>query len=112
MGLVAFSFFHVFFSLETADEDRTIFSSQLLDNPTLLKASAASVLSIFPPRRSGHQRLLDTTELSKKSARVICTSSPRTIIVVAEVRRLFRRRRGGQAAEASVGPPALAGQPS
>ncbi len=39
MGLVTFSLFHVFFSLETADEERTIFSSQLLENPTLLKAT-------------------------------------------------------------------------
>ena len=32
MGLVTFSMFHLFFSLETADEERTIFSSQLLEN--------------------------------------------------------------------------------
>ena len=40
MGLVTFSLFHLFFSLETADEERTIFSSELLENPALLKASA------------------------------------------------------------------------
>ena len=33
MGLVTFSLFHVLFSLETADEDRTIFSSQLHREP-------------------------------------------------------------------------------
>ena len=38
MGLVTFSLFHLFFSLETANEERTIFSSELLENPTLLKA--------------------------------------------------------------------------
>jgi Ca2+-transporting ATPase len=112
MGLVAFSFFHVFFSLETADEDRTIFSSQLLDNPTLLKASAASVLSIFLATTFGPlERLLDTTELSVNQW-AICIIAASTIIVVAEVRRVFRRRRSAQAAGASVGPPALAGQPS
>ena len=47
MGLVTFSMFHLFFSLETADEERTIFSSQLLENGTLLKASGLSLLTIF-----------------------------------------------------------------
>src|SRR6187200_3239916 len=65
MGLVTFSLFHILFSLETADEDRTIFSSQLLENPTLLKASALSLLTVFLATTFGPlQRLLDTTELS------------------------------------------------
>ena len=65
MGLVTFSLFHVFFSLETADEERTIFSSQLLENPTLLKASGLSLLTVFLATTFGPlQRLLDTTELS------------------------------------------------
>ena len=48
MGLVTFSLLHVFFSLETADEERSIFSSQLIENPTLLKASAALVAVDLP----------------------------------------------------------------
>ena len=32
MGLVTFSMLHLFFSLETADEERTLFSSELLEN--------------------------------------------------------------------------------
>jgi Ca2+-transporting ATPase len=92
MGLVAFSLLHVFFSLETADEERTIFSSQLLDNPTLLKASAASVLTIFLATTFGPlQRILDTTELTVEQW-AICIVVGAVIIVVAEVRKLLRRR--------------------
>ena len=47
MGLVTFSFFNLFFSLETADPERTIFSSELLDNPMLLKTTGLSILTIF-----------------------------------------------------------------
>ena len=87
MGLVTFSLLHVFFSLETADEERTIFSSQLLENPTLLKASGLSLLTVFLATTFGPlQRLLDTTELAPAQW-AIC-------IVVAGVDP--RRRRGPQ----------------
>ena len=68
MGLVTFSLLHVFFSLETSDEERTIFSSQLLENPTLLKASGLSLLTVFLATTFGPlERLLDTTELEAGS---------------------------------------------
>jgi Ca2+-transporting ATPase len=62
MGLATFSIFHLFFSLETADPERTIFSSELLDNPTLLKATGFSILTIIlattfgPLQRPRHGR--------------------------------------------------------
>ena len=69
MGLVTFSLLHVFFSLETADEERTIFSSQLLENPTLLKASALSLLTVFLATTFGPlERILDTTELDARAS--------------------------------------------
>ena len=112
MGLVAFSLLHVFFSLETADEDRTIFSSQLLENPTLLKASALSLLTVFLATTFGPlQRLLDTTELSPAQW-AICIVVATSIIVVTEVRKLFRRRSAARAAEAPAGGGALASQAS
>ena len=84
--------FHLWFSLETSDEDRTIFSSELLENPTLLKASALSALTVFLATTFGPlQRILDTTELSSSNGR--SASSRARIIVVAEVRKIFRRRR-------------------
>src|SRR5436190_20132929 len=39
MGLVTFSIFNLLFSLETADEERTLFSSELLENQMLLKTT-------------------------------------------------------------------------
>ena len=84
MGLVTFSLFHLFFSLETSDEERTIFSSELLDNPMLLKTSALSLLTIFLATTFGPlQRVLDTVELTIDqwalwpSSRRRSSSSPR-----------------------------------
>jgi P-type Ca2+ transporter type 2C len=112
MGLVAFSLFHVFFSLETADEDRTIFSSQLLENPTLLKASGLSLLTVFLATTFGPlQRLLDTTELSATQW-AICIVLSASIIVITELRKVFRRRSAGRVAEAPASGTALASQAS
>src|SRR4029077_13745889 len=92
LGLVAFSLFHVFFSLETANEDRTIFSSELLENPTLLKASGLSLLTVFLATTFGPlQRILDTTELTVGQW-ALCIVLAASIIVVAEVRKVLRRR--------------------
>ena len=78
--------------VETADEERTIFSSQLLENPTLLKASAVSLLSVFLATTFGPlQRILDTTELNIQQWAISIVLSS-LIIVVAEARKLMRRR--------------------
>ncbi len=112
MGLVTFSLFHVFFSLETADEERTIFSSQLLENPTLLKASGLSLLTIFLATTFGPlQRMLDTTELSVDQW-AICIAVSASIIVIAELRKVLRRRSSAEAAQAALGAPARGGLPS
>jgi Ca2+-transporting ATPase len=110
MGLVTFSLLHLFFSLETADEERTIFSSQLLENPALLKASALSALTIFLATTfSPLQRVLDTTELNLEQW-AICLVAAASIIVVTEVRKIVRRRRPAPLPEAPK--VALEGQPS
>ena len=65
MGLATFSIFHLFFSLETADPERTIFSSELLDNPMLLKTTGVSILTILLATQFGPlQQILDTVELT------------------------------------------------
>jgi Ca2+-transporting ATPase len=100
----------VFFSLETANEDRTIFSSELLENPTLLKASGLSLLSVFLATTFGPlQRILDTTELTVDQW-ALCIVLASSIIVVAEVRKLLRRR--SSVAPAAGTPPALEAQAS
>ena len=112
MGLVTFSLLHVWFSLETADEERTIFSSQLAENPTLLKASGLSLLTVFLATTFGPlQRMLDTTELAVDQW-AICIAVSMSIIVIAELRKVVRRSRRGHAAQAPTTSPALGGQPS
>ncbi len=92
MGLVTFSLFHLFFSLETANEERTIFSSELLENPVLLKTSGLSLLTIFLATTFGPlQRVLDTVELTIEQW-AICGIVAALIIVVSEVRKVMRRR--------------------
>ena len=110
MALVTFSLFHLFFSLETADENRTIFSSELLENTALLKASAASLLSVFLATTFGPlQRLLDTVEITVEQW-AICILVAASIIVVAEIRKFLRRQRVVDAGP--VTQPELASQPS
>ena len=111
MGLVTFSMFHLFFSLETADEERTIFSSQLLENGTLLKASGLSLLTIFLSTTFGPlQRMLDTTELTVQQW-ALCIVVAFSVVVIAEIRKLFRRRRS-PAVEPPIQQPALGQQAS
>ncbi len=94
MGLVTFSLFHLFYSLETANAERTLFSSELLENPTLVKTSALSLLTIFLATAFGPlQRILDTVELTVDQW-AICGIVAASIIVVEEVRKVLRRRRG------------------
>jgi len=44
MGLVAFSLCNIWFALETSDEEKSMFSSETLQNPTLLKAVGIAFL--------------------------------------------------------------------
>jgi len=108
MGLVAFSLFHVFFSLETANAERTLFSSELLENPILLRAALLSLLTIFLATTFGPlQRLLDTVELSAQQW-VVCILVAASVIVIEEVRKLMRRR-STAAGEPAAPAPVVAG---
>ena len=109
MGFVTFSLMHLFFSLETANDERTLFSSELLENPTLLKTSGLSLLTIVLASTFGPlQRVLDTTDLGV-GLWGICIVLATSMIVIAEVRKLVRRaecnrrRRDGEAATARPG---------
>ena len=108
MGLVTFSLFHLFYSLETSNEERTLFSSELLENPMLVKTSLVSALTIFLATTFGPlQRILDTAELSIDQW-AICLVVGASIIVVAEVRKLFRRRAAASPTAPTVASPAAA----
>jgi Ca2+-transporting ATPase len=110
MGLVTFSMFHLFFSLETSNEERTIFSSELLENPILLRTSLVSLLTIFLATAFGPlQRILDTVDLTVEQW-AVCILVAASIIVVAEVRKFVRSRRA-PVAERPVAQPVLGSQP-
>ena len=44
MGVVVFSLGNIWFALETSNEERSFFSSETLENPTLLKGAAVAFL--------------------------------------------------------------------
>jgi Ca2+-transporting ATPase len=101
MGLVTFSIFHVFYSLETANAERTLFSSELIENPTLVKTTILSAITIFLATSFGPlQRLLDTTELSPEQW-TVCLVVAASIIVVEEARKFMRRRSAPEAGPAA-----------
>ncbi len=94
MGLVTFSIFHLFFSLETADPERTIFSSELIDNPMLLKTTGVSILTILLATQFGPlQRVLDTVELTVGQW-ALCVVVAASIVVICEVKKVLHIRTG------------------
>ncbi|MFL5750472.1 MAG: cation-translocating P-type ATPase [Chloroflexota bacterium] len=98
MGLTTFSLFHLFYALETANAQRTLFSSELIENPVLLRMAGLSVLTIFLATAFGPlQRLLGTIDLTVEQW-AMCIAGAATVIVIEEVRKLIRRRRAPAAA--------------
>ncbi len=92
MGLTCFSLFNLFFSLETANEDRTLFSSELLENPMLLRTTALSIAAIVLATELGlFQRILGTTGLTLEQW-LICIAVALAIVAVAEVRKVLHIR--------------------
>jgi P-type Ca2+ transporter type 2C len=92
MGLTTFSLFNLFFSLETANEDRSIFSSELLENPMLLKTSIVSFAAIvLATELEVLRRLLATVSLSLDQW-AVCAAVAASIIVICEVKKLLHIR--------------------
>jgi P-type Ca2+ transporter type 2C len=92
MELAAFSVFNLQFSLETADEERTLFSSEHLEYPMLTKTTALSIVTIVVATELGVlQRILGTVGLSLEQWGV-CVAVACAIVVVAEVKRLLKIR--------------------
>ena len=92
MGLTCFSLFNLFFSLETANEDRTLFSSEILENPMLLRTTLLSVAAIvLATELPLFQRILQTTSLTLDQW-ILCIGVALGIVVVAEVKKLLHIR--------------------
>jgi Ca2+-transporting ATPase len=89
MGLTTFSLMNIAFALETSNEERTIFSSDLLDNPTLLKGAGLAVLAtIVAAELDLLNRILDTVNLSLDQW-LVCVVVALLVIVVPEIKKLL-----------------------
>jgi Ca2+-transporting ATPase len=92
MGLTVFSISNIWFALETAHEDRSMFSEATLGNPTLLKMVAlAFVATILATELRLTNRILDTVNLDLDQW-AVCVVLSLAVIVLAEGKKLLRIR--------------------
>ncbi|MGZ6271292.1 MAG: cation-translocating P-type ATPase [Candidatus Limnocylindrales bacterium] len=106
MGVTTFSLFRLFSSLETADEDESLFGGSILSNGPLLVGTGLSVLTIIlATELPVLQRILGTVSLSVDQW-AVCIVVPLSLIVVEEVRKLLKIRTGDEPVVAAA--PALA----
>jgi Ca2+-transporting ATPase len=108
MGITTFSLFRLFSSLETADQDESLFGGSILANKPLLVATGLSVLTIILATELGFlQRLLGTASLSVDQW-AVCIVVPLSLIVAEEARKLLKVRLGDEAAATRAAPVAAA----
>ena len=87
LGVTTFALFNLFFSWETSDEDRSLFSGEIFRNPQLLRWSGFSLLAIIlTPQFGPLQNLLHTTSLTLGQW-AVCILVALSIVVVAEVKK-------------------------
>jgi Ca2+-transporting ATPase len=105
MGVTTFALFRLFSSLETADEDESLFGGSILANRPLLIATGLSVLTIVFATELGFlQRILGTVSLSIDQW-AVCILVALSLVVIQEARKLLKSRAGD---EAGVAAPAAA----
>jgi Ca2+-transporting ATPase len=108
MGVTVFSLFNVWFAIETADEDQSIFSGDIFSNATLWKAVGASLLvTVLAVELDFLNRLLQTVNLDLNQW-VICLVASLSIVVIAEVRKALGIRVTETAAKANATPSEMA----
>ncbi len=104
MGVTLFSLCNVWFALETSNEDRSLFSTETLQNPTLLKAAGlAIVFTVVAVEFDLFNRLLETVNLSRDQWLVCIVVSLVTIVAV-EIKKLLRIRTTEVPRLAAAGP--------
>ena len=112
MGMVVFSLANVWFALETADEDHSLFAADLLSNGTLVKAAIASLVVIVLTTELGIlQRILDTVSLTFNQW-LICIVASLVILVVTEVRKALGIKTTEPVALAAASTPSPATAPA
>ena len=103
MGMTTFALFRLFSSLETADEDASLFSGTILSNQPLLIGTGISVLSIILATELGFlQKILGTASLTMDQW-AICILVSLSLIVVEEARKLLKIRTGDEPVAATQG---------
>ena len=92
MGVTTFALFRLFSSLETADEDASLFDGSILANRPLLIATGLSVLTIILATELGFlQKFLGMVSLTGDQW-LVCIGVSLSLIVVEEVRKLLKIR--------------------
>ena len=98
MGVTTFALFRMFSSLETADEDESLFSGSILANRPLLIATGLSVATIILATELGFlQKFLGMVSLTGQQW-LICIGVSLSLIVVEEARKLLKIRTGDEPA--------------
>ena len=106
MGVTTFALFRLFSSLETADEDESLFSGSIFANRPLLIATGLSVLTILLATELGFlQKFLGMVSLTGQQW-LVCIGVAGSLIVVEEARKLLKVRTGDEAAVSAA--PAVA----
>jgi Ca2+-transporting ATPase len=92
MGVIVFALANIWFALETSNEDISIFSSETLENPTLLKAAGiAFVFTVVTSELGILNRILETVNLTAEQW-AICLLVSLVMIVVPEIKKLLKIR--------------------
>ncbi|HET9781790.1 MAG TPA: HAD-IC family P-type ATPase [Candidatus Dormibacteraeota bacterium] len=93
MGMVTFSIFCLVLGLTAADERESVFSGQIIRNPTLIKSTMLSAITIIlATELRFFQGLLDTTSLTLTQW-AICLGAGASILVLSEIWKFIVRRR-------------------
>jgi Ca2+-transporting ATPase len=94
MGLSTFLIAVVLLSIESRDDLRSAFSLDVVADHTFVLATGVSVAVIYlGTTRSAFQRFLDTAPLDLNQW-LLCLTAAASVVLVAELRKLLRRRMG------------------
>jgi Ca2+-transporting ATPase len=108
MGVTTFALFRLFSSLETADEDESLFAGSILANRPLLVATGLSVLTILLATELDFlKKFLGTVSLTGEQW-LVCIGVALSLIVVEEAKKLLKIRTEDTSAAAAVTAPAAA----
>jgi P-type Ca2+ transporter type 2C len=91
MGMVTFSLFNLFFSIETKDEQLSVFSLDVFSDRTFVITTGISfVLLVMSTLLQPFHAVLKTTTLDVRQW-LICAAAALSIILAAEIRKAARR---------------------